>query len=132
MCLLRLNALAVVLFYYTVKFNVIRKCLIQMVLWLRKPKHMPHNEFTNICISFLKHFFLFWQSNNHTIAYFKKNDAIPKGPYPILKMIRKNRWLKDNFPYLSTTGDAEYEKNDISYVILNPSPRRKLRKGDLV
>ncbi|KAH3713899.1 hypothetical protein DPMN_073700 [Dreissena polymorpha] len=28
--------------------------------------------------------------------------------------------------------DDEYEKNVISYVILNPSPRKKLRKGDLV
>ncbi|XP_060589732.1 potassium channel subfamily T member 2-like isoform X4 [Ruditapes philippinarum] len=28
--------------------------------------------------------------------------------------------------------DMEYKKNDISYVILNPSPKRKLRTGDLV
>ncbi|XP_052233103.1 potassium channel subfamily T member 2-like [Dreissena polymorpha] len=28
--------------------------------------------------------------------------------------------------------DAEYKKNDICYMILNPSPKRKLRAGDLV
>lgn len=28
--------------------------------------------------------------------------------------------------------DMEYKKNDIAYVILNPSPKRKLRPGDLV
>jgi len=29
-------------------------------------------------------------------------------------------------------GDVENKKNEISYVILNPSPKRKLRTGDLV
>ncbi|KAL4216992.1 potassium channel [Mactra antiquata] len=44
----------------------------------------------------------------------------------------KNRMKSLHLSVNDYSGDMDYKKDDLSYVILNPSPKRKLRTGDLV